>query len=383
MLEACIPLAIQFVIDDAGWWSGQDEGAAGGPFRTGMGRDHVPADYTAIIQLGKWLNMRPLAAMILCEWDRSNLLKEHPTCTMHGNRWDNRRWNGPWLDEAARIIREGIDHIELGLHGVGHEYWSSDGSMTRAEFHDAEGNMRPKDEVIVHLDCFRQIFHEHNLGPFPESFVPPAYMHHYGRQHTDAIEKILLDYGIRYTSLPFRGMIRSKEPQYSTFGIIHGMLTVNRFLPDLCDWDAIGPDPSGEITGPVCGVHWPNILNMNPDKNLEVTDRWVKLLQPYNERFDRMLAPNTREGFSQVVYAETAALRTEQNALYLDFSTLRGLNSPGILNTFYLKTRGRTLPKYASAGLSIERVQEREAGADMLFKITRDTSVFDGRIDFT
>ncbi|MEN6302607.1 MAG: hypothetical protein ABFD96_07790, partial [Armatimonadia bacterium] len=120
MTEANIPLAIQVVIDDVGWWCGADGHERGEPYRSGCVRDHVPADYAAIVELGKRLGMRPQAAMIMCEWDRQNILRDVPSATWQGRDWDNSRWVGPWLDEAAHIIRAGRAHFELTIHGIGH-----------------------------------------------------------------------------------------------------------------------------------------------------------------------------------------------------------------------------------------------------------------------
>ena len=80
--SAIIPRPIQVVIDDVGWWSGRDGSDKDEPYRTGINRNHVVADYQAIIQLGRALGIRPQAAMVLCEWDRENILA---TCLkVHG-----------------------------------------------------------------------------------------------------------------------------------------------------------------------------------------------------------------------------------------------------------------------------------------------------------
>ena len=92
-----IPMPIQVVIDDVGWWSGHDGSKNQEPYRTGILRNHVPADYSAIVKLGKALNIRPQAAMVLCEWDKENILRELPTATWMGKNWDNSRWIGPWM----------------------------------------------------------------------------------------------------------------------------------------------------------------------------------------------------------------------------------------------------------------------------------------------
>ncbi len=71
--DPVIPMPLQIVIDDVGWRRGRDDSGHGGPFRTGMDRLHGAEDYLAIAELGRALNMRPQAAMIMGEWDRESL----------------------------------------------------------------------------------------------------------------------------------------------------------------------------------------------------------------------------------------------------------------------------------------------------------------------
>ena len=103
-VTATIPLPIQVVIDDVGWWSGKDGSEYQEPYRTGINRNHVPADYQAIVELGKALGIRPQAATVLGEWDKQNILQKVPHSTWMGDRWDNSKWVGPWLEETAEII---------------------------------------------------------------------------------------------------------------------------------------------------------------------------------------------------------------------------------------------------------------------------------------
>lgn len=95
ILQAFIPMPLQVVIDDVGWWSGNDGSMRQEPYRTGINRNYVPADYKAIVDLGRALDIRPQAALVLCEWDRENILKHLPTSTWMGSNWDNSKWVGP------------------------------------------------------------------------------------------------------------------------------------------------------------------------------------------------------------------------------------------------------------------------------------------------
>jgi hypothetical protein len=346
-MKACIPMAIQVVIDDVGWWSGEDSSAQGGPYRSGCGRDHVVADYEAIIELGRRLGMRPQAAMVLCEWDRDNILRALPSSTWMGERWDNSLRLGPWLDEAADLLRRQAAHIELAVHGVGHEFWSGD-EVSRAEWHDRQGHMRPEPAVRAHLDIFSRLFIQNGLGTFPSFFVPAAFLHRFGGE----LAGILAEYGIRYLSTPFSRMFRSRDPEDIYFGVEAGVLTVDRGL-DLIKWNVTGAQPAGGLEGPVCGMHWPNLLHADPARNAEAVEHWVKLLQPYDLRFDRMLAPDTASGFSQLLYHRWTEIVCEESSAKMDFRKVDTAGVTGLLDSFYLKVRAGEGARFTADGVTI------------------------------
>ncbi len=346
-MTACIPLAIQVVIDDVGWWSGADDSAGGGPFRSGCTRDHVLADYKAIVELGERLGMRPQAAMVLCEWDRVNLLRDLPSSTWMGAAWDNARWQGPWLDEVSAFIRDHAAWIELAVHGIGHEFWEQ-GLPSRAEWHDQRGRMRPEIEVRAHMACFAQLLEQHALGPFPRSFVPAAFLHRFG----GGLAPVLAEFGMQYISTPFAGMHRERETEAVDFGIDAGVLTVDR-THDLCHWNMTAPEPIGTIGGVVCGMHWPNLLHHDPTRNGEVVDRWVRLLHPYDTRFTRMLAPDSAAGFSQLVYHRCTDVQQDRHGLTFDFRAVDAARATGVLDTFFLKIRVGEGVRFAAHNLTV------------------------------
>lgn len=355
MITATIPMAIQVVIDDVGWWRGDDDSARGGPYRTGCPRAHVPADYLAIADLGRRLGMRPQAAMVLCEWDTEGILRDLPSSTWQGAAWDNAGRQGPWLDETAAHLRDHRAHIEIALHGIGHEYWAG-GSPTRAEWHDRDGAMRPAGVVRAHLDYFGRLLSRHAMGDFPSAFVPAAFLHRFGGE----LAPLLAEYGIRHASTPFASMHRSRETDAADFGFEGGVLTVDRGT-DLCAWNETGAHPAGEIAGPVCGMHWPNLLHRDPARNGEAVDRWAALLQPYDSRFDRMLAPDTAAGFAQLVYHRWTGLSVAGEMVTCDFRRVDAAPAPGVPGTFSLKVAAGADAAFHFDGLELLDAR-REAG---------------------
>jgi hypothetical protein len=319
-MAAVIPMPIQVVIDDVGWWSGQDGSQQQEPYRTGIPRNHVLADYEAIVRLGRALGIRPQAAMVLCEWDKNNILRKLPTSTWMGSNWENKKWVGPWMEQAADLIRGNSQNFELTLHGVGHEFWSN-GKFTRAEWADSAGIMRPVDQVEAHLDAYESLLLQHRLGPFPTSFVPTAFLHGFG--HTDGYEismaEILSRRGITYINTPFEGMQNRAAVNHGVFGFDAGVLTVDRGQ-DLLDWNVIGRTPTGQVQSPTCGMHWPNLLHLNPERNSEVVEEWVRFLRPYQDQPGTCLPANSESFRAQLVYHVCTRLAVTGQDLQLDFS---------------------------------------------------------------
>ena len=354
-IAAVIPKPIQVVIDDVGWWSGQDGSKWQEPYRTGINRKHVPADHEAIAKLGRTLGIRPQAATILCEWDKENILRKLPTSTWLGEKWDNKKWVGPWMEEAAGIIRNNKDHYELTLHGIGHEYWT-DGKFTRAEWADRSGTMRPLDQVEKHLDFFEALLQQHNLGQFPKSFVPTAFLHGFGPtgDHEQSMAAVLAKRGVEYINTPFDDMYNAEGVQYGVFGFDAGVITVDRGR-DLLSWKSIGRAPQGEVRGPTCGMHWPNLLHENPERNSEIVDAWVQLLKPYNENFETMLAPNSLYFRHQLVQHVCASVEVTGKKVKLDFKDVDKL--PGLLGRkeITLKVKSPVQLSFKSNSIKIVR----------------------------
>ena len=142
-LEVFLPMPVFPVIEDVGWRQGQDGSAVQQPYRNAFPRYHCLADYQALVRLADRLGVRIGLGMVLCEWDRNNLLREIEGATWMGSHWNNQENLGPWLDEVAEYLRNQQGSLELGLHALCHEFWH-EGKMERSEFHDRHGNMRSK-----------------------------------------------------------------------------------------------------------------------------------------------------------------------------------------------------------------------------------------------
>lgn len=369
-----IPLPIQIVIDDVGWWSGKDGNKRNEPYRTGIGRDHVPVDYQAIVDLGKKLGVRPQAATILCEWDRKNILRDVPTITWMREKWDNSKWVGPWLDEAADIIRNNQSHYELTMHGVGHEYWK-DENMTRAEWADSSGTMRPLDQVELHLDCFEKLLDQNHLGSFPTSFVPTAFLHGFGLtgDHQISMAEVVNKRGIDYINTPFNNMHNAEGAQFGLFGIDSGVMTIDRG-EDLLAWNDFGEKPSGAIIGPTCGLHWPNLLHEDPLRNAEIVDAWVDLLKPYNDKPETLLAENSSSFRNQLVHYVCTKVQLREDTMEIDFLASNTLNDQLSNKQLTLKIESERALIFTSGDVTIAELKTVQGKDGYLYTLVIDNT---------
>lgn len=348
-----IPMPLQIVIDDVGWWSGEDGSKRQEPFRTGINRRHVPSDYQAICNLGHALGIRPQAAMILCEWDKENILGSVPSSTWMGDKWNNSRWVGPWMEEAAEIIRNNKDYFELTMHGVGHEFWEN-GTFTRAEWTDSKGIMRAPEEIEKHLDLYAALLTQHNLGPLPESFVPSAFRHCFGISEGRHISLagILKKRGVSYINTPFRIMHNNKAVQNAFFGFDSGVITIDRG-EDQFNWNVFPADPIAEIKGPTIGMHWPNLLHPDPERNQEIVQRWVNYLKPVNETPDMILASNSVNFRNQLIHNQLTKISLGRGTLEIDFKGTDNLPERPGLNEIVIKIQSDGPMKFKSETLHI------------------------------
>jgi len=321
-MNITIPMPLQVVIEDVGWWSGTDGSNHNQPYRTAMGRRHVPVDYEAIAALGRKLGMRPLAAMVLCEWDRENILRDIPSATWMGREWDNAANKGPWLERASDIIRKNEKNMEVGLHGVGHEYWGN-GTLSRSEFHNENGIMRP--DASRHLDYFGRLMVQNNLGPFPQSFVPPALNHSFGAG-SNGFQGILERFGIKYVSTIFDKAKAFSPPKSPRLTWECGVLLIERGESPV-PWHQISTPPHVSGHGPLLSLHWANILHSDPQRNMEVVDSWVDFLKPFQEKFHWMLAPDTPTCWTQFAYRELTTIRPFEKGVQIDIEKLADLPS--------------------------------------------------------
>jgi hypothetical protein len=366
-----IPMAIQLVIEDVGWWEKSDPVGPNSPFRSGLRRRHHPSDYLALAVLAQRLNMRPLIGFVACEWDRCNLLGKVPSATWMGSNWDNLRNMGPWLDQAADILRANQAHMEIGLHAVGHEYWI-DGRRSRTEFHDTRGGMRPRDHIRRHLDAFGEILAQNGLGSFPQAFVPPGLNHSFGDGER-GFQQILNQYGVRFVTTDLNKAKMHRPRQHPLMAWEQGVLLIERGTAPV-PWHVCAAEPQFNFDRPVLSLHWANLIHEDVHRNMEIIDRWVAFLKAGIDYLEHMLSPDTATCWSQFAYRSLSRIRVVGDRFEIDISDVRQLPPKSIENQFYVKIQSPRPVDWQIRGGHI-RLLETQAEAFKLFCITPDDIV--------
>ena len=349
--DACIvslPMPLFFVVEDVGWWQGEDGSARGGPLRNRFPRRHCLADYRALVRLAERLRVRLADGMVFGEWDRTNLLKDIAGATWQGRQWDNRRNQGPWLDDTAQFLRDNERYLELAVHGLCHEFWQ-DGIMERSEFHNDHGHMRAKEIVVDHLRAYGEILRQNGFSNFPRLFLPPALHHSFGNGEA-GVQAILRDFGIDYVTTRFDKTRQHAPPVNEKITWECGVVLLERGLSPV-GWSETAARPTPLPMNPIVALHWGNLLHADPERSAEVIDRWAERILLETEGFDRILAADAADCWRQAAVYYLADVRRGHRTVSIGLRRLPLL--PSLTGPFTLKIRQKKPENWRCAGAGI------------------------------
>ena len=327
-MGVAIPPPLLMVIEDVGWWKGSGNAKEGEPFRTGMGRDHFPEDYEALVRLAKKLGTQVVTGLVLCEWDRKGFLTQIPSTTWLGKEWKGCREGGERQQKAVSILNENRAYICPALHGVGHEYWI-DGEPDRSEFHNAHGLMRDREEVLKHLWAFFRIYESMGLSlEPPRIFIPPALKHSFGNGE-DGFQKMIAEFGIHFVLTVFGKARKFTPPHFPAVTEECGVVLVERGIAPV-SWNHISASPVFDFDQPVLPLHWANILHRDPLRNGEVVDRWVAHLKKGVEKNEFVLLDDALSSLRQIIIFSVSDIYRGSDGIVIDIHNAQKI-LPGML----------------------------------------------------
>ena len=315
---ALIPMPLQIVVDDVGWFNGEDDRKNGGPSRTGMPRRHTAEDVRALNLLGEHLGMKINCAFVVGEWDPDNRLREIPHLSKYGDSWDN----ASYLDknEMARMV-DAINespYVDIALHGLLHGYYM-DGvdSYDTSDYYyriNRELIMVNEGEIRRRIEKFKEILDFYGIKKELVSYVPPSFAVRFGE-----LSRIMAEYGFKYSTTIFRTMVCNGEKPV-TVGVENGIVTVDR-VNNLIPWNEHESKFEDlPLVNGVFGAHFPNFLHLDSSRSCEVVDRAVKYFKRCAEEYGTVMSRGIEFCAVQSIYNRFAKVSLSDAEFTIDLS---------------------------------------------------------------
>jgi hypothetical protein len=326
--EIIFPRGFGIAVNQVGYMDGSNMGdieeTSEGPWRAGIRRKFDVRDYRPFVEVGEEVGVRFVTLFALAEMDRLNIVAEYPTATMWGSDFDNSKNIGPTQLEIMDYVKENAAHIELGVTGVGHEYWI-EGKKHRSEWYNVyEQYAWPESEMRGRMDLIGKILAQYGISEvnghsFPESMS--AYGYHWNPNGDVSTGKIWSDYGVKYGNTKF---ILSPEigfPESGTGGFDHGVLLFDRldYGPVWHRYADVPELPVDHYVSDLTESHWANWLAeddwLQPDLNQE----WIEYLRTIQAHPNHYLAKNNEQLYSQWLYKRhTTVTETNSGIISID-----------------------------------------------------------------
>ena len=365
----CIPIALQIVTDDVGWFNGYDHRCSEGPSRTGIPRKHCYLDYEVLEAVGREIGMKINCPFVIGEWDKKNRLRGMPHATNDEKGWDM----ASKIDyaEAERCLDaiNRAEHIELAFHGLMHGYWEDGISVEDAEFsHPSSLDYKTKyashlcipvdnDYFESHIEAFFKIYEDWDFKQKIRSFTSPSGIYK-GVEENRHLVEMMKKYGMYFWSNSWGAVKAAHE-------VIDGVIFMNKAYTrsNYPHWAAYGIDPERlrdysfeENNGiehaerAIYGTHWANFLYYDPERNLECVQPWGRFMKRQAEIFGLMLSKDIAFAASQGVYRRYASLESTKDGLAIDLTAVDSTGAIGLSDTFYISIEKGISPKITKGG---------------------------------
>ena len=315
-----IPVALQIVVDDIGWFWGRDDREIGGPSRTGVARTHILEDYIVLNEIGRALNQKINAMLVIGEWDINNRLRKVPHCSNQGENWNGSFWLNKEEAEKIRNFLNTAEFIEIGFHGLLHSTYSKEGEllccqefMVNKDFKkENERELVPENITRAQFDTFFEIYNDWGFTQKIQTFASPGNIGDAWK--TDEFSNVIKDYGIKFWH---NNVIRGCSVQS---GII-----LNPKAVEICPWFVYDFDPleardlKPEEAG-IIGSHWANYLRFNPKKSIEGVKDWKTFYDRQSEIFGMIISRDIEFAHYQQLYKNYAVISEENDCIKIDLS---------------------------------------------------------------
>lgn len=337
MKNVKIPVALQIVVDDIGWFKGKNGLMESRPARTHMNRNHVAEDYAVLNEVGKKLDMKILCGLVLGEWDKDNILRGMKHATWDEENWDMASRIDYSLANACKEKIENSEYIDIAFHGLMHGYWENGENYGNPrEFYSYDIPLDTKERrldypvkpvsaeyVDEHIDAWFKIYNSWGFTKKVESIISPASLYKEKEVSVEYAKKAQ-KYGIKY----WKNLWAEHTCLMEFFDKIV-FLNMDDDLTSYADHD-VDPDKLPDIPTfdgvnrpfayAVMGCHWENFLRSDPKDNLEYVDRWVEFFKKQARYFGTMLSKDMAFAANQAIYHSLAKVDEQEDIITVDLS---------------------------------------------------------------
>lgn len=316
--EIFFPRGFGIVVNQVGYMEGSSLDHEDGPWRAGIRRSFDVRDYKPIAEVGEAAGIRFMSLFALAEMDRLNVVATLPHARQEGTNFDNSANIGPQQIEIMDYVKSNAAHIELGVTGVGHEWWV-DGVKTRSEWYDFENaEPRPENMMRRHMDVIKNILGQYGISEeqghsFPESFSALGYYWNPGESYSTG--RLFSDYGAKYVSTKFNIIPELNPPPEKSGGMDNGVLVLDRGIYGNIwhNYADIPSDPVETYEADIIDSHWANWLAADDFLQPELNEEWIEYFRGIQAYPYRYLAKNSQQLYSQWLYKKYTQVEIQES----------------------------------------------------------------------
>jgi len=331
-----IPIAMQIRVDDVAWHEGADMRLMSRPSRSGLPRRHHPMDYVILNEIGKRINMKIGCSLVLCDWDKDNILRGVPHVTWNPEGWDRASEIDMEYAEKCFEMLDGGEYLDYNIHGICHGYYDN-GKIVSERQYNPNNRWLSEEEFEKHIDLFFELYNSWGFKKKIESFACPC--GNIGNlEQNEPYFKVLSRKGIKFWSNGWR------EVPGKT-AVSHGII-VTKSLPNPKPWNAMAMDPDfidismkeGDDDNFLTeySSHWTNYVRFNPENNLEYAEKWANHFMKQAEVFGVMLARDIAFSAAQLLYHTYAKTEIFDGKYVIDLTDVDSIDAKGKSNEFYV-----------------------------------------------
>jgi hypothetical protein len=367
MDKIVLPIAIGIIVDDVGWHDGRDLRYMNGSARSGLPRFHHPDDVRALNAIGKALNTKIICSLVLGEWDKGNVLRGVPAVTPDPENWDAASaMDMEYTKEYFKALEES-EYLDYSLHGLLHAYYDGAKLNTARQYYpntyDECGKVNgyrwlPAEEFGKMIDLFYKIYGSWGFKKKITTFVSPC---GFGGASVEMIEDLatrLSALGIKYWAnggFSFEGPLGV----YCDIATMKKGGSYNGKYGPMPPWEGYDIDP--ELLMPfvneenhggtnMVGMHWTNLLRLNPKRNLENLPLWIDYFNRERETFGTMIAKDVEFSVTQQFYNLYSKTEIKDGTLVIDVSDVMTKKTSPCKDEFYISVKKDIAPRIACGG---------------------------------